>query len=363
MNDNEESEIMQDFGQMLRTVMGSGLQAVEQAQRRAAKRAQEQAMNEARERGVAQMIGKDFASDKFWRSAGSAAIADRMTLSLELATKHGASSEAARAFMTGADRIRNQFGINVEDLNRDHPTAATDRHHALRDALDEYLSGQRAKPEQPPMGQEPWFAQPQGTFRDYDYNDGLERHVEISKEEALRRLELMPADTVRDPSIGGRDTISFVPSWYGHDDDVDRAIAEKFPHLVPEGAKLPPQRPTAEAVEAQRGEATHLGQAERAEGEEHLDRANAETAEAKEVRTPPQAGAGSEDAGTVPLNQHSDASQRILSVWREKSGGANNPSLAQAPTLEHSKSGASAKRPKILIGQTQGRGKEQGLSR
>lgn len=360
MNDNEESEIMQDFGQMLRTVMGSGLQAVEQAQRRAAKRAQEQAMNEARERGVAQMIGKDFASDKFWRSAGSEAIADRMTLSLELATKHGASSEAARAFMTGADRIRNQFGINVEDLNRDHPTAATDRHHALRDALDDYLAGQRAKAEPPPMGQEPWFAQPQGAFRDYDYNNGLERDVEISKQEALRLLDRMPADTV---SHGGRDTISRVPSWYGHDDEVDRAIAEKFPHLVPKGAKLPPESTAGEAAEAQQDEATHLGQAEQFGGEEHLDRANTDTAEAKAVRTPPQAGTGPEDAGTVPLNQHSDASQRILSVWREKSGGANNPSLAQAPTLERSKSATTAKRPKILVGQTQGRGKEQGLSR
>jgi len=331
MNDNEESEIMPDFGQMLRTVMGSGLQAVEQAQRRAAKRVQEQAMNEARERGVAQMIGKDFASDKFWRSAGSEAIADRMTLSLELATKHGASSEAARAFMTGADRIRNQFGINVEDLNRDHPAAATDRHRALRDALDDYLAGQRAKAEPPPMGQEPWFAQPQGTFRDYDYNNGLERDVEISKQEALRLLDSMPADTVSDRSIGGRDTISHVPSGYGNDDEVDRAIAEKFPHLVPEGAKLPPESTAGEAAEAQQDEATHLGQAEQFGGEEHLDRANADTAEAKEVRTPPQAGTGPEDAGTVPLHQH--------------------------------KSATTAKRPKILGGQTQGRGKEQGLSR
>ena len=78
---------------------------------------------------------------------------------------------------------------------------------------------------------EPWFAQLQGTFRVYDYNDGLDRHVEISKQEVLRRLELMPADTVRAPSIGGRDTISFVPSWYRHDAEVDRVIAEKLQHL------------------------------------------------------------------------------------------------------------------------------------
>lgn len=229
-----------DFGGVAQAELGSGMQLVVHAQRRAQMRGAEANANAEHERNIAQLVHRDLSSPKFWNTAGSEAIADRMIVASELAGRHEAASQA---FMAGADRIRNQFGINVEDLNRDHPTAATDRHRALRDALDDYLAGQRAKTEQPPMGQEPWFAQPQGTFRDYDYNDGLERPVEISKQEVLRRLELMPADTVRDLSIGGRDTISFVPSWYGHDDEVDRAIAGKFPHLVPEGAKLPPERP------------------------------------------------------------------------------------------------------------------------
>lgn len=317
MENQEESEMMMDFGSIARAVMGSGMQLAEHAQRQAQMRLAEANANAERERNIAQLVHRDLSSPKFWKNAGSEAIADRMIVASELAGRYEAASQA---FMAGADRIRNQFGINVEDLNRDHPTAATDRHRALRDALDDYLAGQRANAEPPPMGQEPWFAQPQGTFRDYDYNNGLERHVEISKEEVLRRLDRMPADTVRDPSIGGRDTISFVPSWYGQDDEVDRAIAEKFPHLVPEGAKLPPQNPTVEAAEAQQDEATHQEQAERAEAEEHLDRANADTAEAKEASTPPPAAASPEDAGKLALDQHSAASERVIAVWKQKGG-------------------------------------------
>lgn len=289
MNDHEESEIMQDFGQILRTVMGSGMQAAEQSQRRAAMQAQQRQAAEAHERGVAQMIGRDFASEKFWKTAGSEAIADRMTLSVELATKHGADSEAARAFTTGADRIRNQYGINVEDINRDHPIAATDRHHALRDALDDYLAGERANAEEQTA------------------NTGQERESEN-----------------KDPEVSG-----------------EESSAQDREH-----------------------ETAHQMQAEQHEGEEHLDRTNTETAESKEVSTSQQPGVDTmkADAEKLPLDQHSDASQRVLSVWREKSGGQKNPSIAQAPTLDGSKI-STAKRPKVLVGQTSGRQKEQGLSR
>lgn len=299
MNDHEESEIMQDFGQILRTVMGSGMQAREQAQRRAAMRAQEQAMSDAKERAVAQMIGQDFASDKFWRAAGSEAIADRMTLSLELATKHGASSEAARAFMTGADRIRNQYGINVEDINNDHPSSAVGRHHALRDALDDHLAGERA-------------------------------NAEAQSLDASQEHESNPSQ----------------------------------PETVHEAEAAPEQGAEREHVveQAQDNEAAHLREAEQFAGEKNLDQKNTETAEAKEVTTAQKPEVGTRESDNVPLNQHSDASQRILQVWREKSGGAKNPSISPVPTLEHS-TATTAKRPKLLVGQSQGRGKEQGLSR
>lgn len=306
VNDHEESEIIQDFGQLLRAVMGSGMQAAEQAQRRAAMRAQEQAVSEARERAVAQMVGQEFASDKFWRSAGSEAIADRMTLCLELATKHGASSEAARAFMAGADRIRNQYGINVEDINNDHPLSAVDRHHALRDALDDYLAGERANAEARAL------------------NAAEGRESDPRESEATPEAE----ETPKQEKTG-----------------LDLAVISE-----------------QDAAKAKGNETTQLGQAERFEGEERLDRANTETAEAKELSTVQDPETSTYDPHAIPLNQHSDASRRILASWREKSGGVNNPSLAQKPTLENPKV-ATSKRPKVLVGQAQGRAKEQGLSR
>lgn len=306
VNDHEESEIMQDFGQLLRTVMGSGMQAAEQAQRRVAMRAQEQAVSEARERAVAQMVGQEFASDKFWRSAGSEAIADRMTLSLALATKHGASSESARAFVTGADRIRNQYGINVEDINNDHPLSAVERHHALRDALDDYLAGERANVEARAL------------------NAAQGREKDSKESEATNEAEEIP----------------------------------KRENAAPELAMTREQ----ESAKAKNNETAHLGQAERFAGEENLDRVNTETAEAKELSIGQDPETSAHDPHTIPLNQHSDASRRILASWREKSGGANNPSIAQAPSFENRKV-ATSKRPKVLVGQAPDRTKEQGLSR
>lgn len=151
MENQEETEMMQDFGSIARAVMGSGMQMAEHAQRRAQMRLSEANAEAERERSIAQAVHRDLSSTQFWKNAGSEAIADRMIVASELAGRHEAASQA---FMTGADRIRNQFGINVEDINRDHPTAATDRHWALRDALDDYLSGQRDNAEGNPVAAE-----------------------------------------------------------------------------------------------------------------------------------------------------------------------------------------------------------------
>lgn len=90
------------------------------------------------------MIRRELSSPSFWKQASSEAIADRMTEANELALKH---NDASQTFMAGADRIRSQYGINIEDINRDHPTSFVRRHQALRDALDEYLASQRLNSE------------------------------------------------------------------------------------------------------------------------------------------------------------------------------------------------------------------------
>lgn len=151
MMEQEETEIVQDLGRTARLILGSGMQAAEQAQRRSHMEGQERLAQEqrahaalladaARERSMIEQIRRDFSSTPFWKNAGSESIADRMTVAAELAARH---PEAGRAYMDGADRIRNQFGINVEDINRDHPTAPGDRHAALRDALDDYFASHR----------------------------------------------------------------------------------------------------------------------------------------------------------------------------------------------------------------------------
>ena len=151
MMEQEETEIVQDLGRTARLILGSGMQAAEQVQRRSHLEGQERLAQEqraraallaeaARERSMVEQIRRDFSSTPFWKSAGSESIADRMTVAAELAARH---SEAGRTYMDGADRIRSRFGINVEDINRDHPTAPADRHAALRDALDDYFASHR----------------------------------------------------------------------------------------------------------------------------------------------------------------------------------------------------------------------------
>lgn len=153
--EQEETEIIQDLGRTARLILGSGMQAAEQAQRHSHLKAQEQLAQEqrayaalladtARERAMGEQIRRDFSSAPFWKNAGSESIADRMTVAAELAARH---PEAGRTYMDGADRIRNKFGINIEDINRDHPTAPADRHAALRDALDDYFASHRLNAE------------------------------------------------------------------------------------------------------------------------------------------------------------------------------------------------------------------------
>ena len=374
MESQEESEMMQDFGSIVRAVMGSGMQMAENAQRRAQMRLSEANAEAERERNVAQMVHRDLSSPQFWKSAGSEAIADRMIVASELAGRHEAASQA---FMVGADRIRNQFGINVEDINRDHPTAATDRHRALRDALDDYLAGQRANAEGrsdgADLGRDGSRADAVATdsagqqaqqereplFNTYEMgSNGQERVKGVGKEQALSLLEDLPADAVPEPGLGGRDTISFVQGWYGKDDDVDQAIAEKFPHLVPEDAKLPPENAAAEVAEAKQGEAAQLGQAERFGGEENLDRTNTETAEAKEVTA--RGDGAKTDSPDTAREQNSPAAQRLLTVWKDK--GGKDADFPLAPTTANPQT-AMKNRKRVMAGAASARTQGQELSR
>jgi hypothetical protein len=140
----EESEMAAQFGNMLRVAMGSGMQIREAQARRAqmlaADRTAEADRQARAEANVAAMVNREVYNPEFWRTAGSESIADRVTVAAHLAGTH---AEARGAWMHAADVLRNDYGINLERMNKDHPTSLVDRHAALRDALDDYFARQR----------------------------------------------------------------------------------------------------------------------------------------------------------------------------------------------------------------------------
>lgn len=158
MEANEESEIAESMGRVARTAMSGGMQTAETGSRRAqmrqaaneretqdAQRQQEalqrlQDRDHREEAGLASVIRKDSYSRDFWAHAGSEQIADYATVSAHLAPRH---AEARSAYMHISDVLRNDYGITIEQINRDHPSALMDRHHALRDALDDHFGRRR----------------------------------------------------------------------------------------------------------------------------------------------------------------------------------------------------------------------------
>ncbi|WMY80009.1 hypothetical protein [Citricoccus sp. I39-566] len=140
----EESEITAQFGNLLRVALGSGMQIREAQARRAQMQAAERTAEADRatraEATVAAMVNREVYNPEFWRTAGSESIADRVTVAAHLA---GAHAEARGAWMQAADVLRNDYRINLEAMNKDHPSSLVDRHAALRDALDDYFARQR----------------------------------------------------------------------------------------------------------------------------------------------------------------------------------------------------------------------------
>jgi hypothetical protein len=140
----EESEMAAQFGNMLRVALGSGMQLREaqarRAQMQAAERTAEADRQTRAEATVAAMVNREMYNPEFWRTAGSESIADRVTVAAHLAGSH---AEARGAWMHAADVLRNDYRINLEAVNKDHPTSLVDRHAALRDALNDYFARQR----------------------------------------------------------------------------------------------------------------------------------------------------------------------------------------------------------------------------
>lgn len=135
-----EDEIAEDFGRMVRMITGSTMQVRESFARRAQMRHSAAAAEEREQARIEQHAGmvvqRDLFNPEFWKHAGADSIADRMSVAASL----GEHNPAARsAWMHGADVIRSTYGLDVQQINRDHPNSLQERDAALRDALDDLV--------------------------------------------------------------------------------------------------------------------------------------------------------------------------------------------------------------------------------
>lgn len=147
---DDESEIARDFDRVTRgALMGAGQIAesfqrryreeqnrYEQQQAARAKESSEAASEmQRRDQRLATVLERDANRESFWQEATSTRIANTYAATEYLADRGYPEAMAAKDAMT--DRLRDRYGINIDDLSRDHPTSPRDRHDALMAALDD----------------------------------------------------------------------------------------------------------------------------------------------------------------------------------------------------------------------------------
>lgn len=301
----EESEMAAQFGNILRVAMGSGMQIREAQARRAQMQASErtaEADRQTRSEGtVAAMVNREVYNPEFWRTAGSESIADRVTVAAHLAGTH---AEARAAWMHSADVLRNDYGINLERMNKDHPTSLVDRHAALRDALDDYFARQRLDAEAD-QALAPRAEQEQSTDRDDELG------------------AVTPSDTTAQTT------------------ETDQAASQKVE-----------KEADAKAVD----EDAHLAMADRYGAEARQDEANVRTEEQAGGRDPGQYQRVT-DAQLAQIERHANTPE--LAGVRSQQGDFFPRSTAERIATNPSKT---TKRP-VSTAPAAGRSQETGLSR
>ncbi|GAA1139821.1 hypothetical protein [Nesterenkonia lutea] len=242
MADNEESEITESIAFFARTITGSAMQyresATRQHQAEAQQRAAAQANMQRTEAQLASGLRQEVYSREFWRTASSENIADHMTVASHLGRTQ---PDARMAAMHTADVLRNDFGINVEHMNRDHPNSLEDRHHALRDALDDHFNRARVEA------------------------DADQTRIDAQRETAVPEVaaaEIAPAETEAEQP------------------------AENTQAAAPAEQTAEVNEATDRAAEAQSSESANLATADRAGSETHQDQEHARSEEATGGRQP-----------------------------------------------------------------------------
>lgn len=240
MAENEESEISESIAIVARTLTGSAMQVRETATRNHQAQAQQRAADQTNvqrtEAQLASSLRQEVYSKEFWRTASSENIADHMTVASHLGRTQ---PDARMAAMHTADVLRNDFGINVEQMNRDHPNSLEDRHHALRDALDDHFSKARAE------------------------IDADQARINAQRETAAP--EVAAAELSQDQN----------------EPEKSQAAAPAEQEQTPEVKEA-----TDRAADAQKSETASLAEADRAGSEVHQDREHARSEEATGGRQP-----------------------------------------------------------------------------
>src|SRR5690625_201066 len=139
-NPNEETEMTQEFGQLVRILTGSSIQIREAAYHRSIVKAEAESARQAeqqrqqQEQLMAESVNEKLRSESLWARGDATEIADHVIVAAHLGETHEA---ALSGYHYAADMLRDNYGINLAEMNRDHPTSWADRHEALQQARSE----------------------------------------------------------------------------------------------------------------------------------------------------------------------------------------------------------------------------------
>jgi len=149
-NPNEETEMTQEFGQLVRILTGSSIQIREAAYHRSIVKAEAESARQAeqqrqqQEQLMAESVNEKLRSESLWARGDATEIADHVIVAAHLGETHEA---ALSGYHYAADMLRDNYGINLAEMNRDHPTSWADRHEALQQALSDHFEAQQKESE------------------------------------------------------------------------------------------------------------------------------------------------------------------------------------------------------------------------
>lgn len=147
---NEETELTQEFGQLVRVLTGSSMQLREAALRgvssdfQAHEDQRQQEQQRQQQQLLAESVNEKLRSEELWARQDPTEIADHVIVSAHL----GQTNETALSgYAYASDMLRDNYGINLAEMNKDHPTAWADQHTALQQALADHYQAQQKEQE------------------------------------------------------------------------------------------------------------------------------------------------------------------------------------------------------------------------